>query len=267
MKLVAFDSELWEVYRGAYGNVCEEVRIVIGDIENIPPQSKLLRLDLEEKNDYEIAYDNLWANLWHQMSFYDATYIVIPYMLEFLEKNEDNFDRQLSVISNMGICLATDIPNNKYNEPDRDINDSYEECVSIIQQKTKDFIKKYFNEIKALDSELKSMFVTSVMAILGDREAAFTLFLNGWEECYITCDKCGYDVEADFTEREFLESSTPAPIVQWDRVNYEDTYAWYSNFLRDLATEKEAEIVPYLYGTFICPECGDKKIVLDFMKY
>ena len=115
MKLVPFDSELWEVYRGAYGNVCEEVRIVIGDIENIPPQSKLLRLDLEEKNDYEIAYDNLWANLWHQMSFYDATYIVMPYMLKFLEKNKDNFDIQLSVISNMGICLATDIPNNKYN--------------------------------------------------------------------------------------------------------------------------------------------------------
>ena len=52
MNLVPYDSELWSLYPGAYGNVCEEIKIVMGDIKDIPPQSKLRRLDLEEKDDY-----------------------------------------------------------------------------------------------------------------------------------------------------------------------------------------------------------------------
>lgn len=49
IKLLPFDSELWEEYRGAYGNVCEEVKILMGDIKDIPTQYKLRRLDFDEK--------------------------------------------------------------------------------------------------------------------------------------------------------------------------------------------------------------------------
>ena len=42
---------------------------------------KLLRLDPEEKDDFRIAFDNLFENLFHQMSFYYATYLVLPYLV------------------------------------------------------------------------------------------------------------------------------------------------------------------------------------------
>ena len=89
MDFIPYDSELWEQYPGAYGNVCEEVKIVMGDVMDVPSQSKIRGLDLENKDDYEIAYDNLWQNLWHQMDFYEAMYIVMPYIAKLLEQNED----------------------------------------------------------------------------------------------------------------------------------------------------------------------------------
>ena len=42
---------------------------------------KLRRLDPEEKDDFRIAFDNLFENLCHQMSFYYATYLVLPYLV------------------------------------------------------------------------------------------------------------------------------------------------------------------------------------------
>lgn len=63
MILIPYDSELWDQYPGAYGNICEEVKIVMRDVMDIPSQAKLRRLDLEDKEDYEIAYDNFWENL------------------------------------------------------------------------------------------------------------------------------------------------------------------------------------------------------------
>ena len=75
--LVPLDSELWEIYRGAYGNVSREVAILMGE-PILEPQKKLRRLDMEEKEDYRIAFDNLSENLMHQMSFYEAAWLVMP---------------------------------------------------------------------------------------------------------------------------------------------------------------------------------------------
>lgn len=275
MNLVPYDSELWTLYPGAYGNVCEIIKIVMGDIEDIPPQSKLRRLDLEEKDDYQIAYDNLWANLLHQMDFYEATYIVLPYIVKLLEKNEDDFDMSFSIISQVGLCLATDIPsftkglNKEVLSCYKEVHSNYEEAVSIIGQKTKDFIKNHLNEIKEIDSEEKWMFAISVMAILGDNKAALVLCMTDWDELdlYIKCNKCGYYDESSYLDDDehFLNDITPAPTAQWDGINYDDTYTWFSGFVCDLEIE-EAKYLPYLYGTYACPECGDRKAVIEFMK-
>lgn len=254
--------------------MCEDVKIVMGDIMDISSSSKLERLDLEEKNDYDTAYENLWANLLHQADFYEATYIVMPYMVKLLEKNEGNFDRLFSMISNIGWCLATDIPyytrriNKTVLSSYESVYNSYESAVSIIREKTKDFIRNNFEEIKARDADEKWMFSLSVMAILFDREAAYELYMTDWEEgCIrIKCDQCGYDDENNyFDDESFLKSITPAPPVQWDGINYDNTYAWFGSFLRDLEVE-EADLVPYLYGIYTCPECGEKKMIIDFMK-
>lgn len=112
MRLTEFSSGLWEEYRGAYGSVRREVEILMDGTTAPPPQQKLRRLDTEEKDDYRIAFDNLCEGLSHQMSFYSATYLVLPYMAKLLEEKEaaGDFQWQVLILSEMGVCLATDVP-------------------------------------------------------------------------------------------------------------------------------------------------------------
>ena len=37
MKLVPFDSDLWDIYTGAYGSVRTEVKILMGHKKTAPP--------------------------------------------------------------------------------------------------------------------------------------------------------------------------------------------------------------------------------------
>ena len=97
IKLTPYDSKLWDTYRGAYGNVCEIVQIIMGDLAPSPNPLKLRRLDPEDKDNYRIVCDNLFENLTHQLSFYQATYLVMPYMVKLLEqKNAENDDYDLN---------------------------------------------------------------------------------------------------------------------------------------------------------------------------
>jgi len=278
MKLLPFESNLWEIFTGAYGNVCEEVRIIMGDVDKIPPQTKLRRLETEEKEDVQIAYDNLIENLWHQMSFYPATYLAMPYLVKYLEKKEaaGDFDGQLLVISNMGIVLATDFPSNKEERilkleelESGEIIDSYKESIFILQEKTKKFLDTYQYKIKDLDPNTKSEFLTALLAILGDREAAHVFVMSGWQEFSIFCSHCEYDECIDFSDLsdpEFRKMFTPASAKPWDLRSFDDTFIWYSHVLRSLGADNEADILSYCYGTFTCPECGASGIAMDFMK-
>lgn len=276
MILIPYDSELWDQYPGAYGNICEEVKIVMRDVMDIPSQAKLRRLDLEDKEDYEIAYDNFWENLWNQMDFYEAMYIVMPYIAKLLENNEDHFDRAFSIILNTGMCLATDIPyfttriNKSLLGSFDSVYKSYGDAVFCIQEKTKAFIRKYLNEIRMKDSGEKWEFALSVLAILCDREAAYQIYMHmaEWAEGSIPvkCDMCGYYEDCNYLDDDnFIKDITPAPVVQWDGVHYDDMYEWFGCFLHDLGVE-EADTAAYLCGTYACPQCGVQKTVIDFMK-
>lgn len=278
IKLTPYNSELWETFRGAYGNVCEEVKIIMGDLE--PPQNflKLRRLDPEEKDSYRIAFDNLCENITHQLSFYDATYIVMPYMMKLLEKKEaeKDFDWQFTIICEMGICLATDIPGNMYSKlEDEEIKESYEASIALFQEKTKNFLNHYMEELKALDDDLKTYFVNALMAIFVDREAAFILALGGWEESEIFCSTCECEGDIYFDEEEddsedFVSTSfkniTPAPIKNNDNKSNDDTYNWYINILNQLGATRAITIISYYYGTLTCPQCNTTKTTIDFVK-
>ena len=52
---------------------------------------------------------------------------------------------------------------------------------------------------------------------------------------------------------------------KWDGKSYEDTYLWFSNLAHELGVEDEWKI-PYYYGTYTCPECGSRGILMDWMK-
>ncbi len=269
IQLIPFHSELWDIFKGAYGNVCEEVKIIMNKENPIPVQEKIRRLDTEEKNDYEIAFDNLCENLTHQMTFYDANYIVFPYLLTLLiqKENQNDFGWQLKLITEMGICLATDIYENDFNDEYSEITENYYNCVSVFQEKTKAFLKEHFEEIKNLENYKKNEFVTALMAILGDRKLAYILVLNYWEEVYYLCDKCEYcDEDSSLDDKEFISKITLPKETEWDGKSYNNIYAWYTNLLKQLGADDEANYITHLFGRYSCPECNNTKTLLEFMK-
>ncbi|HJA40602.1 MAG TPA: hypothetical protein H9667_03625 [Firmicutes bacterium] len=59
-----------ETFLGAYGNVVRDIAYPTpNEIEMTRPRGK---------SDHQIVFDNLCANLSQQMSFYDATDLVLP---------------------------------------------------------------------------------------------------------------------------------------------------------------------------------------------
>lgn len=279
IKLTPYDSKLWDTYRGAYGNVCEMVQVIMGDLEPSPNPLKLRRLDPEDKDNYRVVFDNLFENLTHQLSFYEATYLVMPYMVKLLEQRaaENDFDWQLVIICEMGICLATDIPNNISSEiKDEAVKENYKASVALFKEQTKQFLNEHMEQLTSLDDNTKSLFVTALMAIFVDRETAFNLALGAWEESEIFCSTCeaeGYisfdndfdedDSDAGLSDEEYftvsLKDITPA-------ANGNDAYNWYIDILNKLEAENEAAIIPYYYGTLTCPKCKTTKTVMNFIK-
>lgn len=252
IELVDFKSKLWEEFRGAYGNVSHEVALLMSE-------------STIEQQDYDNAFHDLFENLSHQMSFYKATYLALPYLIELLERNHQCiFDWQLKMISEIGISLATDIPYNHKNESiDKSILDSYEESILKLQTLTKHFLTKYEEEIKVLDFYKRTMLITALLAIFGDREMAFLLVMSGWDNCCILCDNCDYcDEDIILSDEETVSDIIPAKIMNHNS----DIWLWMSQLLNHLDAKEELDILSYYYGTYTCPTCGKKSSFFNFMK-
>lgn len=276
LKPVEFTSKLWERYRGAYGDVREDVAFLFCPKDLIPDTEKLRRLDFQEKDSYEIIFDNLSENLTHQLSFYDAAYLAMPYLVLLLElkRQENDFDWEMKVISLAGDILSTDSMCCKGEEEaaaEKEVSDSYERSVAILKEMTKDFLDKNMDGLKEQDSGWLQYFCTGLMAILGDRDAAWQMMIGQWEQCPVSCPDCGFydeEMEADgFYDKEQLKKIEPAPSVlgKWDKKSYDDTYLWFSNLVHLLGVEDEWKVA-YYYGTYTCPECGSKGILMEWMK-
>ncbi len=274
---IAFTSKLWEEYTGAYGDVREDVAFLFCPKESLPEMEKIRRLDFEEKEDAWINFDNLCENLLHQLSFYDATYLAMPYLLLFLEKKkrENDFKWQFQIIIQTGLMLSTDIP---YFNPDKkelpkNILESYELSIELLKEIAKEFLQQNMEKLKKEDKMDLKYFCTSLMAIFGDKEKAYTLIGGNWEQVSFTCPNCDYfdgEIEIDsISDKEILEKMiVPAESVlgKWDGKSFEDTYLWFCNLIHMFGIEDEWR-VPYYDGIYQCPKCGYKGLAMDWMKY
>ncbi len=273
---VEFASGLWEQYGGAYGDVREDVAFLFCPEELIPEIEKIRRLDREEKSDYEIIFDNLCENLTHQLSWYEAGYLAMPYLVLLLEKKrrEQNYEWEKKIISAAGDILCTDSSccrgEGQIQIPDP-VKESYYLSVELLTEMTKEFLSRNMHRLKEEEPGWLQYFSTDLLAILGDRDAAFQMMIGQWEQCLVTCPECGYydeDMEADgFSDQEQLRKIEPAKFLigKWDGESYEDTYLWFSNLVHDLGVEDEWK-VSYYYGTYCCPECNSKGILIEWMK-
>ncbi len=279
LRPVEFASGLWEQLKGAYGDVREDVAFLFCPREMIPETKKIRRLDFEDKDSYEIIFDNLSENLTHQLSLYGGTYLAMPYLALLLElkRLEGDFDWQMKIIALAGDLMATDIPycgggsENQETLP-REVLDSYRLSVAKIQEMTKAFLDRNMDRLRQVEPQwMRQYFCTDALAILGDPEAAYQMLMGQWEQCPLSCPDCGYydeDMEADgFSNEEQLAKIEPAPSVigQWDKESYEDTYVWFSNLVHLLEVE-DAWKAAYYFGTYTCPVCGSKGTLIEWMK-
>lgn len=237
---------------------------------------KVIRLDFEEKECDQINFDNLCENLSHQLSFYNATYLAMPYLLLFLEKKrkEKDFKWQMQIILHAGIILSTDFDLGKEGRQgvSEDILESYQLSVGLLRDMVKEFLQENMEALKQEDPTDLKYFCTGLLAIFGDPEAAYQLVVGSWEQAPVACVACGYydeDMEADGLYDEELVKGRVVPAKpvcgKWDGEDFSDPYLWLSNLAHILGIEDEWKI-PYYYGTYTCPECGSKGILMDWMK-
>ncbi len=284
-KLIEFNSELWEMFRGAYGNIRDDLKVLMESDPVLSENEQQWYVDQSDKteSDLRIAFDNICEQLWHQMSFYDALYLAMPYLVKLYEKWQQNADFRMQgmLLTNIGIFLATDISyNHEIDDTEKvpkEILESYHQSIKIIREKAKEFLHCYKEQLKQIDEESRSMFCVGMLAMLGDPEAAFVLILGGWNQCLQYCPNCdnlNEDTEIDSIlfqsngKKELEKKIKPAESVigQWDGQSFDHTYLWFSNLLYELENEKEAEKLRYFYGTYTCPNCGAAGKVMEQAK-
>lgn len=269
MQLLPFDSPLWEIYTGAYGNVCPEIKMLMG-AEPATPQNKLRRLDFEEKDDEQIAFDNLCENLSHQMSFYSAQYLALPYMVKLLEQKKaaGSFEWQLNILSQAGIVLATDLPEMHEKPPSEKIAVSYQAAILRLRELAQDFVPGNMEELSRLDDHALTFFLTGLLAIMGEHVSANLLCMSCWEEWCLLCPDCDFcDENLTITDPEMQSQLIPADPAPWDGHSFDDPLCWLTGLLDKLDNQPAREFILYLYGTYTCPECGRQAPLQDFAKY
>ncbi len=255
LKLLPYDSELWNNYRSASKSILELLKELMKNPDNMD------------------KFKNLCDNLCHQLSFYSGTYPVMPYLVSLFnnEKIKEDFKRQLAMFSEIGIIILTDIPamNGEIHDSNDEVFNNYNTSILILQDKLKNFIEENIDNLTELDADELSQFYIASLAILGDREIAYLLCMSLPDNCYVVCKNCEYcDEEMEEIMEEKPENITPAENVigKWDGTSVVDTYIWFSNFVHILGDETETELLAYYFGTYTCPECGAKTPVIDLMK-
>lgn len=266
--LQELDSILWETYRGAYGDVSEYLTILTGEREDARETFRLRRLDKTLKTNYELAFDNLCENLWHQMSFYPATWLAVPYFARLMERWEKENDTEwmLRGILAVGSCLSTDVSGGR--PEDDDVWESYENAILQIRDMTTDFLAEHMDVIREKHISLRRGFAFAVTAILGERRLAFLLSMSELESCYIACpdcENCDEEMEFGYFDPSRRIEKTDVPVKKWDGESLADVSSWLFSLFALLGDTEGVERLRYYFGIYTCPECGKRTDVLTGM--
>ena len=259
MTFIPLDSALWEQYPGAYGSVSGEIAFLMG--ESTAPRVKLRRLDPEEKDQERVAFDNLCENLSHQMSFYPALYLALPYMVKLLGQKAGDYDWQLLIFSEIGICLATDVT--WENEPaprlPEDITESCREAAAILAERAERFLKENRKKLRREGAFERRRLCLGLYGLLGDRREAFALVMNQWETCYVHCTHCGY-LDEDLELIDGKQRRKLRPLRFWKKKPAEFTR--FRRILHQMGDWEGEELLACYYGGYVCPACGKRSDVM-----
>ncbi len=130
LKSEPIGSQLWEKYKGAFGNMSAEMETLLSDPDN-------------EENT-----EDVYQGINHQMSFYPAAYIVLPHLAELLEQRigESKIEWVEYCLFNVAMTIASDNKRGrvigKGEEATADVLKNYKLSVRRIKKTAKVFYRK-----------------------------------------------------------------------------------------------------------------------------
>lgn len=235
---------------------------VISDLNGAQVDTWLTKL-LKGDGSQQEAILGLSEELGHQLSWNRMTAYVLPYLADFFP-NLSKKD-QIYLVAQIGAAIAAEekcplpLGTEAYQE--------FHEGLSGLQKEVKTMmVDPQVQPLLSEDTELGVMFALGALAIIGNRKHAYGFWLlsgSVWEEGMAACT-CGWNEESiPFLEQpDLIEEIQIAP---WDGVSFDCEVVWLNGVLELVGDNPISPILPLVYGTGVCPECGEKEPYWDWL--
>lgn len=215
-----------------------------------------LRRLLEEPENFRENMEILGEDLSHQLSWYSATAYVLPHLAALCPKLSPA--DKIFLFAQMGAAIAAEAEWPL--EPESEAYREFQEGLDGLRPELAKLLTS--PDLAALldgSGELGEMLALAALAVLGERKHAYGLYLMSgscWEECSAACS-CGWNDE--ILPLEASDCLEPAFIGPWDGKSLEEEAVWFQGLLSLAGEENIRSVVPLVYGTGICPECGRRE--------
>ncbi len=216
-----------------------------------------LRRLLEGDGDFRENIDILTEDISHQLSFYTATAYVLPHLAALCPVLSSADEIYLIAKTGPAIAAEADRPLS----PDTEAGREFQEGLNGLRHEVR-FLLTVPDTAALLkaDPELCQEFALSALSILGDRAHAYGMYLLSaycWEVGHAAC-ACGWNDE-ELPLSEHPDCLEPVSIGPWDGKSLSEEAVWLHGLL-SLAGDKQLRpVLPYLYGTGACPDCGRRE--------
>lgn len=212
---------------------------------------------LSGEAEFREVMEILGEDLSHQLSWYSATAYVLPHLAVFCKKLSP--EERMFLVGQIGPAIAAAESENGL-PPDTEDFRELQEGLDGLRPLVQDLIRNHQDTLDAAGPEEQQMFALGALAVLGNRRHAYDLFLLSaycWEEGHAAC-ACGWNNEC-FPLGEKPGCLKPAGIAPWDGQFLADEAVWFSGLLSRFGDEEILPVLPLVYGTGTCPECGKEE--------
>lgn len=241
---------------------------------------------LSETFDIDLMIEITTEYISHQMSLYEVTFAVFPYLIELIEKAEDHefkletFLYTMAIFSEYGgdgemdfIFLDSKCDPEKIVEIKNTFNNSFGKLNQIAVLLEFDILKK--------DEYDKRHFLTALAVSNRIFEVSSVLWRYSENEEYIcTCPSCGESLTL-WNENDRLVQYKEDPVFVKDQEQFpvepatlskaeysktiisEKNYQWLSYYIDKLEVESLRVIINYLFGKTTCGYCRTEFVVFE----
>ena len=81
-----------------------------------------------------------------------------------------------------------------------------------------------------------------------------------------SCENCDEEIEFGYCEPSEKINMAKEPLKRWDGESLKDVKQWVFNLFDLIGDSEGKEKLCYYFGTYVCPECGEKVPVLKGME-